>query len=86
MKANLQLATTGQFGSVAQEKRKVVTSIHLFLNLASRQGWSFSLFQELDTHCILILYYLKTTFLPIETMFRAHNLLDSLKGPIPDLH
>ena len=31
------------------------------------------------------LYYLKTTFLPLENVFTTHHLLDSLKEPIPDL-
>ena len=49
--------------------------------LAPHQGCSFLYFNNYTD----IVYYLKTTFfLPLETMFRTHHLLDLGKEPVPD--
>ena len=50
--------------------------------LASHQGCSFLYFNNYTD----IVYYLKSTFLPLETVFRTHHLLDLRKEPVPDSH
>ena len=49
--------------------------------LASHQGCSFFLYFNNYTD---IVYYLRTTFLPLETVFKTYHFLDSCKEPIPD--
>ena len=60
-------------------QRVVIELFYIFLIVASRQGYFFSLFQQLHTYCI----FLNT--LPLETVFRTHNLLDWGEEPAPDL-
>ena len=54
--------------------------LQFFFNVGFPPGMLFSFFQQLHRHFIL----LRDHFLPLETVFRTHHLLDSRKEPVPD--